>query len=94
MKKVLLNFAEGLLSREQMRTVKGGNDGYDSGGSCKNSSCKLFVQNDNGSYSEYSGECAEDRDTAMNTITCFCNTTYGGGAPPLSSNGGVSRCNN
>lgn len=96
MKKILLSFADGLLSREQMRGIKGGDYG-DYGGHyarCKTGDCSLSVRGSDGEWENYYGTCSETFITNLNGTSetkCYCNSSYGG-VPDLSSNGGVSRC--
>ena len=86
-----MQFADSLLSKEQMKFVKGGEE-Y-GGGSCSTGPCELVVYKD-GNYLHYPGHCATTTIAGyngMSTTICYCNTNYGG-VPELSSNGGVSRC--
>ena len=71
MKKVLINFAEGLLSKEQMKKVRGGCGGG-AGGPCQ------LVCNGAGPYSTYGCD--------VNTVRQMCgqvtNWQCGGPVPP------------
>ncbi|HTN37103.1 MAG TPA: hypothetical protein VL053_08505 [Arachidicoccus sp.] len=88
--------ASEILSREQLKKAIGG-DGSD-GLHCKNSTCILSIQGSNGSWTTLNGNCMPDTDQMdmgslilNGGVTYYCET--GLGNIPITSNGGVSRCN-
>ncbi len=98
MKKLKLDLhnleGEQVLTREQLKLVLGGDDG---GGACRVSTCSLSIQGDNGAWETRDGSCLVDASSFYGSVLsgnkpyCYCET--GLGDIPVTSNGGVSKCN-
>ncbi|WP_379086080.1 hypothetical protein [Pedobacter sp. UC225_65] len=80
-----------VLTREQMKNVKGGE---------LNGSCSLVYQNSNGNWITETGVCKKmevvvqtDFGQAVLNLGSYCQTQSFPFRQPLSSNGGVSKCN-
>jgi hypothetical protein len=103
MKKLKLNAlqlgATEVLTRAQLKNVLGGDGSGDEGGPCLTTACSLTVQNSDGTYSTFSGNCATSviitsgpTEIPPTTSTkCYCDAGLGSDYV-VSSNGGVSRC--
>lgn len=77
MKKVLINFAEGILSREQMRVIKGGDyyDGYGGGSQY----CRVCSSGGPGGNSGACGDYVvpeDDVDEFVNFLNDYSNDGY------------------
>lgn len=79
-----------ILTREQLKKVMGGSSDGSGVGLCKSGTCSLAVQGSDGGWVTREGTCKYAMPLDVGG-TCYCET--GLGMVPVTSNGGVSRCN-
>ncbi|WP_313157466.1 hypothetical protein [Sphingobacterium multivorum] len=91
MKKISLKMIprEEFLSREELKSITGGETGSDAEGGlfCKSTSCTLSIQGDDGNWVTKTGTCSS---SASSISRCYCDA--GLGEVHLTSNSGISRC--